>query len=99
MWSLIRIMAAVVIPLGVASMYAQSVEAKDAVGILRTFKTIYVQSKTPLAKPQMLASELQKSSDFDNQPADSWDTVMRITTSGSGRSSGSSTLLITCMIH
>ena len=38
---------------------------RDAADILRTFKTIYVQSKTPLAKPQMLAGELQKSDEFD----------------------------------
>jgi hypothetical protein len=44
----------------VASLHAQSSVAKqDAADILRTFKTIYVQSKTPLAKPQMPAGELQ----------------------------------------
>jgi hypothetical protein len=52
---------------GVVLLRAQSVETKpSAADILRTFKTIYVQSKTPLAKPEMLAGELQKSSDFDN---------------------------------
>src|SRR5205807_362961 len=33
--------------------------------IPRIFKTIYVESKTPLAKPQMLAGELQKDTNFD----------------------------------
>lgn len=51
---------------GVVLLRAQSVETKpSAADILRTFKTIYVQSKTPLAKPEMLAGELQKSGDFD----------------------------------
>ena len=46
--------------------YAQSSEAKpSSADILRTFKTIYVRSNTPLAKPQMVAGELQKSADFD----------------------------------
>jgi hypothetical protein len=49
-----------------ASLYAQNSGTKqDPAEIMRTFKTIYVQSKTPLAKPQMLAGELQKSGDFD----------------------------------
>ena len=52
---------------GAALLHAQSPEMKpSSAEILRTFKAIYVQSKTPLAKPEMLAGELQKSSDFDN---------------------------------
>ena len=51
---------------GAALLHSQSPETKpSSAEILRTFKTIYVQSKTPLAKPEMLAGELQKSSDFD----------------------------------
>ncbi len=67
MWFPRRILLAVtVIIFGVASLHGQSPEAKQSgADILRTFKTIYVQSKTPLAKPQMLAGELQKSDDFD----------------------------------
>jgi hypothetical protein len=38
---------------------------QNSADLLRTFKTIYVQSKTPLAKPQMLAGELQKNANFD----------------------------------
>jgi hypothetical protein len=45
---------------------AQEPQAKQSsADVMRTFKTIYVQSKTPLAKPQMLAGELQKLSNFD----------------------------------
>ena len=52
---------------GAALLHAQSPEMKpSSAEILRTFKAIYVQSKTPLAKSEMLAGELQKSSDFDN---------------------------------
>lgn len=53
---------------GAVLLNAQSPETKTSSGaeVLRTFKTIYVQSKTPLAKPEMLAGELQKSGDFDN---------------------------------
>jgi hypothetical protein len=59
-------MLLVIVASGVSSLHGQSSGSKqDAADILRTFKTIYVQSKTPLAKPQMLAGELQKSSDFD----------------------------------
>lgn len=51
---------------GLGLLHSQSPEAKPSgADILRTFKTIYVQSKTPLAKPEMLAGELQKSPDFD----------------------------------
>jgi hypothetical protein len=51
----------------VTLLYAQSNESKqNAADLLRTFKTIYVQSKTPLAKPQMLAGELQKNDNFDS---------------------------------
>jgi hypothetical protein len=38
---------------------------QDSADLLRTFKTIYVQSKTPLAKPQMLAGQLQQHANFD----------------------------------
>jgi hypothetical protein len=52
---------------GAVMVHAQSPETKpSSADMLRTFKTIYVQSKTPLAKAEMLAGELQKSSDFDN---------------------------------
>jgi hypothetical protein len=37
----------------------------NSADLLRTFKTIYVQSKTPLAKATMLAGELQKNANFD----------------------------------
>ncbi len=58
--------AITVVICGATLLHPQSVGVKqNAADILRTFKTIYVQSKTPLAKPQMLAGELQKSSDFD----------------------------------
>jgi len=51
---------------GAVLLQAQSPETKpSSAEVLRTFKTICVQSKTPLAKPAMLAGELQKSSDFD----------------------------------
>jgi hypothetical protein len=51
----------------VTLLYSQSDEPKqNAADLLRTFKTIYVQSKTPLAKPQMLAGELQKNDNFDS---------------------------------
>jgi len=60
----------VVIVLGlcaVSLLYSQSNETKqNSADLLRTFKTIYVQSKTPLAKPQMLAGELQKNANFDS---------------------------------
>jgi len=50
-----------------ALLHAQSPERQpSSTEVLRTFKTIYVQSKTPLAKPEMLAGELQKSNDFDS---------------------------------
>jgi hypothetical protein len=48
-------------------LYSQSNETKqNSADLLRTFKTIYVQSKTLLAKPQMLAGELQKNAKFDS---------------------------------
>ena len=60
------LLAVTLIIFGVTLLTAQSGEAKPgSAEVLRTFKTIYVQSKTPLAKPQMLAGELQKSDDFD----------------------------------
>lgn len=63
----ISLLALTAVICGMALLHSQSSEVKqDPVNILRTFKTIYVQSKTPLAKPQMLAGELQKSDDFDN---------------------------------
>ena len=44
----------------------QSTPSKqNSADLLRNFKTIYVRSKTPLAKPQMLAGELQKNQNFD----------------------------------
>jgi len=50
----------------VTLLYSQSNEPKqNAADLLRTFKTINVQSKTPLAKPEMLAGELQKNDNFD----------------------------------
>jgi hypothetical protein len=50
----------------VTLLYSQSSEPKqNAADLLRTFKTIYVQSKTPLAKPEVLAGELQKNDNFD----------------------------------
>ena len=50
-----------------ALLHAQTPESKpSSTEVLRTFKTIYVQSKTPLAKPELLGGELQKSNDFDN---------------------------------
>jgi hypothetical protein len=52
---------------GAVVLHAQSPETKpSSADILQSFKTIYVQSKTPLAKPEMLAGELQKVSNFDN---------------------------------
>jgi hypothetical protein len=52
---------------GVVLLSAQTPETKaSSADILRSFKTVYVQSKTPLAKPEMLAGELQKNGDFDN---------------------------------
>jgi hypothetical protein len=52
---------------GAALLHAQSPETRpSSAEVLRTFKTVYVQSKTPLAKPEMLAGELQKSGDFDS---------------------------------
>ncbi|HMH02111.1 MAG TPA: hypothetical protein VK555_11885 [Terriglobales bacterium] len=60
----------VVIVLGLCTvnlLYSQSNETKqNSADLLRTFKTIYVQSKTLLAKPQMLAGELQKNAKFDS---------------------------------
>ena len=63
----IRILALAVTGLcAVNLLYSQSNETKqNSADLLRTFKTIYVQSKTPLAKPQMLAGELQKNANFD----------------------------------
>jgi len=47
-------------------LYAQSPEAKTtSADALRTLKTVYVESRTPLAKPDMLAGELQKNANFD----------------------------------
>jgi hypothetical protein len=62
-----RILAVSVIGLCAATLlYSHSNETKqNSADLLRTFKTIYVQSKTPLAKPQMLAGELQKNASFD----------------------------------
>jgi hypothetical protein len=62
-----RVLQAIaVVVCSVTLLYPQSAGVKqDSADILRTFKTIYVQSKTQLAKPQMLAGELQKSDDFD----------------------------------
>ncbi len=58
-----RILIAVaVITCGVTSLHSQSPEVTRA-DILRTFKTIYVQSRTPLAKPNLLAGELQENFD------------------------------------
>ncbi len=52
---------------GATLVHPQSQETKqNSADLLRTFKTIYVQSKTPLAKPQMLAGELQKNDSFDS---------------------------------
>ena len=64
----IRILAVAVTGLcAVNLLYSQSNETKqNSADLLRTFKTIYVQSKTPLAKPQMLAGELQKNANFDS---------------------------------
>ena len=51
----------------VTLLYSQSNAPKqNAADLLRTFKTIYVQSKAPLAKPEMLAGELQKNDNFDS---------------------------------
>jgi hypothetical protein len=63
-----RILLGITIGLcGAVLLHAQSPQTKpSSADILRTFKTIYVQSKTPLAKPEMLAGELQKSGDFDS---------------------------------
>ena len=63
----IRILAMAVTGLcAVNLLYSQSNETKqNSADLLRTFKTIYVQSKTPLAKPQILAGELQKNASFD----------------------------------
>jgi hypothetical protein len=63
-----RILLAITIGIcGAPLLHAQSPEPKpSSVDIVRTFKTIYVQSKTPLAKPEMLAGELQKIGSFDN---------------------------------
>jgi hypothetical protein len=62
-----QILVAIAISIcGVTLLHAQVEEKKQtSADIMRTFRTIYVQSKTPLAKPQMLAGELQKNSDFD----------------------------------
>jgi len=62
-----RILFGISVVFGALLLRAQSPEIRPASSdVLRTFKTIYVQSKTPLAKPEMLAGELQKSNDFDN---------------------------------
>ena len=62
-----RILFAISVVFGALLLRAQSPEIRPGSSdVLRTFKTIYVQSKTPLAKPEMLAGELQKSNDFDN---------------------------------
>src|SRR3954469_11401078 len=63
-----RILAVIVPSLcAVSLLYSQSNETKrNSADLLRTFKTIYVQSKTPLAKPQMLAGYLQKNESFDS---------------------------------
>ena len=63
-----RILFAITVCIGgVVLLHAQSPETKpSSADILRSFKTIYVQSKTPLAEPEMLAGELQKISNFDN---------------------------------
>jgi hypothetical protein len=64
--SWIRILFGVTIFCGAVLLRAQSPDkSPTSSDVLRTFKTIYVQSKTPLAKPEMLAGELQKSNDFD----------------------------------
>ena len=57
-----RILAVIVTGLwAVTSLYSEADESKqNSVDLLRTFKTIYVQSKTLLAEPQLLAGELQK---------------------------------------
>jgi len=61
-----RLLEIVISICGVGFLHSQSAETKPrAVDVLRTFKTIYVQSKTPLAKPEMLAGELQKNNSFD----------------------------------
>jgi len=65
----IRILFVAVTSLYAANLlYPQSNETKQkfSVDLLRTFTTVYVQSKTPLAKPQMLAGELQKNENFDS---------------------------------
>src|SRR5215468_5022678 len=62
-----RILLGITILCGAVLLRAQSPEIRPTSSdVLRTFKTIYVLSKTPLAKPEMLAGELQKSNDFDN---------------------------------
>jgi hypothetical protein len=63
-----RILLAIAISVcGVVLLPAQTPKTKaGSADILRSFKTVYVQSKTPLAKPEMLAGELQKISSFDN---------------------------------
>ena len=40
-------------------------EAPTPTQILRTFRTIYIQTSTWLSKPEMLAGELQKRREFD----------------------------------
>jgi hypothetical protein len=64
----LRILVVMVASLcAVSLLYSQPNETKqNSADLLRTFKTIYVQSKTPLAKPQMLAGELQKNANFDS---------------------------------
>jgi hypothetical protein len=45
---------------------AQSPQSKTNSGdALRALKTLYIESRTPLAKPEMLAGELQKNENFD----------------------------------
>jgi hypothetical protein len=52
---------------GMSWLYTRSKDTnQNSADLLRTFKSIYVQSKTTLAKPQMLARELQKNENFDS---------------------------------
>src|SRR6266700_6006261 len=61
-----RVVGLTALIFSVSLLYSQSGETKqNSADLLRSFKTIYVQSKTPLAKPQMLAGELQKNPNFD----------------------------------
>src|SRR6266700_3078512 len=62
-----RVVGLTALIFSVSLLYSQSGETKqNSADLLRSFKTIYVQSKTPLAKPQMLAGELQKNPNFDS---------------------------------